>query len=109
MKFSVALAMLPLAMAGPAQESEAAAPLLRRGNILPGKYIVKLKEDSVRITSSSSALSLLSAEPQYTYNNIMKGFAASLDLATVEKLRQHPEVCETVKPNWWQEQKQKAN
>lgn len=93
MKFSIAVALLPLAMAAPAvEDASTLAPLLRRGNVKPGKYIVKLKDNAVHAAASSSAMSLLASEPKYTYNNVMKGFATSLDLKTLEKLRSHPDV-----------------
>mgnify|MGYP005988124529 CR=1 FL=1 len=93
MKFSIAVAFLPLAMATPAvEDASTLAPLLRRGNVKPGKYIVKLKDNVVHAAASSSAMSLLTSEPKYTYNNVMKGFATSLDLKTLEKLRSHPDV-----------------
>lgn len=92
MLLSVLLSIIPAVLAAPATEvSSGAAPLYRLQNNIAGKYIIKLKS-GVRVTAESSALQILGREPELTYNNVFKGFAASMDDETLNKMRNHPDV-----------------
>ena len=88
MKLSVVLALLPLAMALP-------APLLvpRAGSPIPGKYIVKLKNENLE-NLINTALKLLKKDPAHVYKfGNFGGFAAEISDDIVELLRNFPGVC----------------
>lgn len=89
MQLTTLIALLPVVLAAPAAES-GVAPLLKRGNH-NGKYIVKLKE-TAGIASGSSAMSILSSEPEHVYTNVLNGFSARMDQAAVDAMRRHPDV-----------------
>lgn len=86
------LSLLPLALAAPAPST---APVIepRGTTIIPGKYIVKMK-DGVNTTSVDSALSLIgSAAADHVYKaGAFKGFAGALDATTLSALQAHPDV-----------------
>ncbi|KAG6016052.1 hypothetical protein E4U54_002415 [Claviceps lovelessii] len=87
------LPLLTLAAATPSKRAEP-APLLSHGKdakIIPGKYIVKLK-DHVDASGFSSVVESLAAKPEQTYDSVFKGFATTLDEAGLKSLREHPDV-----------------
>ncbi|EPE06449.1 serine protease [Ophiostoma piceae UAMH 11346] len=99
------LSLLPLALAAPTAvlKRDQPAPVLRpRGaNLVEGKYIVKLREGVTLSTagiqdSVTSSLSTDSLEDiaDYVYGGAggFHGFALTLDDATLESLRQNPDV-----------------
>lgn len=67
------------------------APLFKpAGDIIPGRYIVKLKA-GVSV-AASGALSEHVSSAQNVYGSIFRGFAASLDEAELAYLRLSPSV-----------------
>ncbi|KFA62440.1 hypothetical protein S40285_06096 [Stachybotrys chlorohalonatus IBT 40285] len=94
MRSATLLALLPLALAAPAKRSST-APLLRpRGaDIVEGKYIVRMKADSVSASAAvDSAVASIAADADYTYSTTFTGFAASLTEEEVSALREDPSV-----------------
>ena len=94
MRSATLLALVPLALAAPsAVKRDAPAPVLapRDAKLVPGKYIVKFKKDSVS-TAVSSAIQSIAASADYTYAKHFNGFAASLTDAEIKKLRDDPNV-----------------
>ncbi|GAB0136708.1 putative subtilisin-like protease [Epichloe bromicola] len=87
------LPLLALAAAAPALRDGLAELLIPDDNstVIPGKYIVKLK-DSVGASGSSDVVKTLATEPHLTYDSIFKGFATELDEAGLQALREHPDV-----------------
>jgi hypothetical protein len=88
MHFLAALSLVPLVLAAP-------APVIqpRAGQIIPGKYIVKLKAGASDATLKSvmSKLGSSSATNVYTSSGF-KGFASKLDSATLATIQSLPEV-----------------
>ncbi|KAF2657879.1 subtilisin-like serine protease-like protein PR1A [Lophiostoma macrostomum CBS 122681] len=85
MHLSILLAALPLAFA---------APIItpRAGQIIPGKYIIKLKNDAVQALASE-ALDLLDSEPEHKWDfGGFKGFGAEISDEIVEKIAALPGV-----------------
>lgn len=81
------LAAVPLALA---------APIItpRSGDIIAGKYIVKMKS-SGEFSSIQSAMSVLESEPDFVYDmEKFQGFAATLSDEAVEQLSNNPDVCQ---------------
>lgn len=92
MRLSVLLSVLPLVMGAPATEKREPAALIKaKENAIPGKYIVKLREGSP-LAALEDALSKLNGKADAKFENVFKGFAASMDDALVEVLRHHPDV-----------------
>lgn len=95
MHASLILLALPLAFARPSHlRREEPAPVLRpRGaEVIPNKYIVKLKEGGGDFSIQSS-LNILPVEPEHVYDSKgFKGFAAELDDNTVAALQEDPNV-----------------
>jgi O-antigen ligase len=89
MRFELfAAALLPLALAAP-------APLIRprAGQAIPGKYIVKMKNDALQDVVEE-ALKYLSKKPAHVYGfGKYKGFAAELADDLVELLQNLDFVC----------------
>lgn len=92
MRLSVLLAILPATFAAPSVRAEPAS-IKRRENGIPGKFIVRLR-DEVSMSSVQSARALLKTEPERTYKNVFHGFAGSMDEEELEALRNHPDVCQ---------------
>lgn len=95
MKVSLSLlaALVPLALAAPITNEEA-APLLapRAGVAIPGKYIVKFKNDAVE-DIVQKALAFLQRDPDHVYSfGKWKGIAAEISDDIVELLRKLPGV-----------------
>jgi len=99
MRFSLAtilLAGLPAVFAAPAGADglDKRAPLLTArssSKAIPGKYIVKFKDNSPDGVLTTSTFSKLKADHVYSSPGF-KGFAASLDAASLDKIRSLPEV-----------------
>ncbi|VUC37993.1 unnamed protein product [Clonostachys rosea] len=91
MRVSALLSILPLVAAAPAAKREEIAPLHvpRDVEVIPGKYIVKLKDGTVSI---SSTISSIEAKPDFEYEGGFSGFAGALTEAEVQALRESPEV-----------------
>jgi hypothetical protein len=97
MKASMILALLPLALAAP-------APMLvpRAGTPIPGRYIVKMKNQNLE-QIINAALKLLNKDPAHVYGfGNFGGFAADMADDIVELIRNLPGVrlvCSLFKPN----------
>lgn len=88
--FSIMSVLAGLAIAAELQST--VAPLFRpAGEIIPGRYIVKLKSDGHLRTASDSVLKHVAAA-EHVYSNMFPGFAASLDKAELAFLRLSPSV-----------------
>ncbi|KAH9897423.1 subtilisin-like protein [Xylariomycetidae sp. FL2044] len=88
----VVLSLASLALAAPAKRA-APAPLLKpRGEVIEGKYIVKLYDDA-EVHALDATMSTLTAAADHVYGvEGFKGFAGSLDAAALETLQNHPSV-----------------
>lgn len=94
MRLNVLLSILPLVLAAPPQAKRSeSAPLHapETSDLIAGKYIVKFK-DASSLSSLDDAMNLLSEAPEHVYTEAFNGFSGSLDEATLEALRQHPDV-----------------
>ncbi|GAB1315274.1 hypothetical protein MFIFM68171_05484 [Madurella fahalii] len=100
MHFSTALlALLPAVLAAPAVEPlDKRAPVIaaRAGQVVPGKYIIKLKDDADddvldRAVGRLGKSGKSKAEHVYKGSKF-KGFAGKIDASTLEELRALPEV-----------------
>ncbi|KAI0546232.1 subtilisin-like protease PR1K [Xylaria curta] len=93
MRSAVIFAALPLALAAPSKRSSP-APLLkpRNGDVIEGKYIVKMKSNSgVHILEAHK--NMVASNVDYTYNsNQFTGFATSMTTEEVEALQNMPDV-----------------
>lgn len=91
MRLSIIAAVLPLALAAPVVEP---APLIEARGTQPiaGKYIVKLK-DNARLSIMDARKKV--EETEHVYENVIKGFSASLNDEEVERLRNDPDVSPT--------------
>ncbi|KAI3337549.1 subtilisin-like protease PR1K [Xylariaceae sp. AK1471] len=93
MRSATILAALPLVLAAPSKRASP-APLLKpeNGDIIEGKYIVKMKSGT-GVDALDSHKSLISSKPDYTYNfQKFNGFAASMTAEEVEALQNMPDV-----------------
>ncbi|TQV98079.1 hypothetical protein V2A60_006229 [Cordyceps javanica] len=91
MRLSLLLAILPAVLAAPTAKRDEPAPLhaARDGSTpIPGKYIVKFREGS----QAEGRVSIMAETADHVYNDVMQGFAGSLDEAALEELRNHPDV-----------------
>ncbi|KAI1451337.1 subtilisin-like protein [Annulohypoxylon moriforme] len=85
--------LLPLALAAPAKRA-APAPLIKpRGSqLVEGKYIVKLYENSA-ISALEDTMGNFEGDADHVYNvEGFKGFASALTADALEKLQNHPDV-----------------
>ncbi|NWF25310.1 S8 family peptidase [Streptomyces sp. PKU-EA00015] len=64
------------------------APLIRSANALPGRYIVTLGDTA----DATDMMGTVGAKALYTYTSAMRGFAANLSAAQLEKVRLTPGV-----------------
>lgn len=86
MRLSLLLAVLPVVLAAPVINP-------RAGTIIPGKYIVKMKNDALQ-EALQGALDLLEKTPHHTYSfGSYKGFAAEMTDAIVALVSKLPGVC----------------
>jgi subtilisin family serine protease len=92
MRAATLLALLPLAAAAPARRSSP-APIIRArdAQLVEGKYIVRMKSDSIQ-ASVTSAISSIAADADYTYSKSFNGFAASLSESELKALQADPNV-----------------
>lgn len=94
MRLNVLLALLPVVLGAPAKRSEPAPLLTPRGDadsLIAGKYIVKFRDVSA-LSVVDDALSVLDEAPEHVFKSLFRGFAATLDDATLQALRDHPDV-----------------
>ncbi|KAH7396922.1 subtilisin-like protease [Phaeosphaeria sp. MPI-PUGE-AT-0046c] len=87
MKLSILLALLPLALAAP-------APMIvpRAGSPIPGRYIVKMKNENLQ-NLIDTALKLLRKDPAHVYGfGTFGGFAADMADDIVDLMRNLPGV-----------------
>ncbi|KAI0455667.1 subtilisin-like protease PR1K [Xylaria acuta] len=93
MRSAAILAALPLALAAPSKRASP-APLLkpRNGDVIEGKFIVKMKS-STGVQILEAHKNLVASKVDYTYNsNQFTGFAASMTAEEVEALQNMPDV-----------------
>jgi hypothetical protein len=101
MHFSTALlALLPAAaLAAPTAEPIAKrAPIIaaRAGHVVPGKYVIKLREDASD-DALEAAISKLKNKAEHVYKHRkFKGFAGKVSSEVLDELRSLPEVS----PGW---------
>lgn len=87
MRSATLLALLPLAMAAPSKRSSPAPVIKPRGaQLIDGKYIIKMKSDTIS-TAVTSAISSIKADADYTYSSRFNGFAATLTPEELETLQ----------------------
>lgn len=100
MHLSSLLALASLALAVPAPVTKR-APVLqpRGGQIIPGKYIVKLQDDVADGTLDTVMSKLGSNRADHIYKGRFKGFASKIDAAVLDILRNIPEV--STRPQAW--------
>ena len=90
------MAVLPLAalaacsdVADPTSASvRTSAPVLSAADGIPGAYIVVLKDGA----SARSVAAVAGVSPRFTYQNVLNGFAASLNAGQLNALRNNPNV-----------------
>jgi subtilisin family serine protease len=88
------LALVPLALGAPAP-APAAAPIIspRGAQVIPGKYIVKLKEGAASGMVDSIVSKLGSTKPSHLYKGDgFRGFASKLDSKLLDLVARLPEV-----------------
>lgn len=91
----ILLSLVATAMAAPSARRELAPLLIPQGleaNVIADKYIVKLK-NSVSLASAESVASTLSNTPDHVFETVFHGFSGRLDQATLQSLRENPNVC----------------
>jgi hypothetical protein len=90
MHVSLLLSLLPAVLAAPkAKRSEPAPLIVPRGDpadLIPGQYIVKLRDDSP-FSVLDDAMRLFPNDADQIYNGTFNGFAAKLSESDVEALR----------------------
>lgn len=97
MHFSTAiLALLPAAFAAPTAEPlSKRAPLIaaRAGRVVPGKYIIKLKESASDDALEAAVSKLGASKADHVYRGRkFKGFAGKIEAPVLEELRALPDV-----------------
>ncbi|KAM7202625.1 Peptidase S8/S53 domain containing protein [Naviculisporaceae sp. PSN 640] len=97
MHFSTVLAFLPLALGAPATGGpiDKRAPLIQaRGvnaNVVPGKYIVKLKSGASEDTITK-LVGKVKSKSDFVYKGAFKGFAGKISDAELDAIRANPDV-----------------
>ncbi|KAK3365500.1 alkaline protease-like protein [Lasiosphaeria ovina] len=98
---SALLCLLPLALAAPApvpgpEPLAPRAPVIqpREGKLVPGKYIVKLKDGASNEALDAVISKFASIKPDHVYkaSSKFKGFASKIDSATLAKIQAIPDV-----------------
>ncbi|KAI1824487.1 proteinase T-like protein [Xylaria intraflava] len=90
MRFSALLALVPLALAAPSKRASPAPLYVPKGNLIQGKYIVKLDD---KVNAETLYKSMSAGEPDHVYNAPgFKGFASALTAQEVETLQNNPDV-----------------
>ncbi|KAL2130954.1 hypothetical protein VTI74DRAFT_5737 [Chaetomium olivicolor] len=98
MHFSTALlALLPAAFAAPAAEPQPVdkrAPIItaRAGRVVPGKYIIKLKEGVSDDAFNAAVGKLGKSKADHIYRGKFKGFAGKIEDAILDEIRTLPDV-----------------
>ncbi|KAK5659830.1 hypothetical protein OQA88_13293 [Cercophora sp. LCS_1] len=97
MKSATILALLPLALAAPAPGPiDRRAPIIqpRGADIIPGKYIVKLKDGASDAALSNAIGKIKKGKPQYVYKGAgkFKGFAGAIQDADLSEIQALPDV-----------------
>ncbi|KAJ4302487.1 hypothetical protein N0V88_002633 [Collariella sp. IMI 366227] len=98
MYFSTALlALLPVAFAAPAAEPQAIdkrAPIIaaRAGQVVPGKYIIKLKEGVSDDAFNRAIEKIGKSKADHIYRGKFKGFAGKIEDAVLDEIRTIPDV-----------------
>jgi len=85
----------PSAPVAPQQIKVPLAPVFSKGDAaIPGDYIVVFKDDVVTgpLSRASAVLANLVGTPKFSYDAVLKGFAATLTPQALEKLRADPNV-----------------
>ncbi|KAF2874492.1 subtilisin-like serine protease-like protein PR1A [Massariosphaeria phaeospora] len=86
MRFEILLAALPVVFAAPVIVPRAGTPI-------PGKYIVKFKNDIVTTSLFDDALSLLKEKPEHTFSfGKYRGFSGKISDDVVAKIKNLPSV-----------------
>ncbi|OAA70236.1 subtilisin-like protease Pr1B [Cordyceps fumosorosea ARSEF 2679] len=86
------LASFLASLAAAVELKSTVAPLFKpAGDVIPGRYIVKLKSDVSLLSVGKGILQHLSA-PSHVYGSVFYGFAARLDEAQLEFVRLSPSV-----------------
>lgn len=95
MRSATLLALLPMALAAPHAQvkRDYPAPVIvpRGGTHIEGKYIVRMKKDTIS-TAVSSAISSIKSDADYTYTRGFNGFAATLEADELSNLRNDANV-----------------
>ena len=92
MRASTLLAILPLACAAPSKRASPAPVLVpRNAQVIEGKYIVKFRDD-IPDAQFKSLMESVKEEADQVYTNVLFGFSAALDAASLERWRNHPDV-----------------
>jgi subtilisin family serine protease len=97
MHFSAALlALLPAALAAPTTGTiDKRAPIIaaRAGQVVPGKYVIKLKEGTADDALDAAIAKLGASKADHVYRSRkFKGFAGKLEAALLDEIRLLPEV-----------------
>jgi len=93
---SALLALLPLAIAAPTTSGpiDKRAPIIqaRSGQVIPGKYIVKLKDSAAESALNAVIAKLGKTKATHVFKGKFKGVASSLDDATLSAIQSLPDV-----------------
>ena len=97
MHFSTALlALLPAALAAPTTGTvDKRAPIIaaRAGQVVPGKYVIKLKDGVADDALEAAIAKLGESKADHVYRGRkFKGFAGKLEAALLDEIRLLPEV-----------------
>jgi hypothetical protein len=99
MRFELFLAALPFALAAPTIQTRAPIILPREGHAVPGKWILKMKNDALGHLLED-IFTKLNKDPEHVYEfGKFKGFSAELSDNLVEVLSRMPGVSE-LKIGW---------
>lgn len=102
------LALVPLALGAPAPAPEpVAAPIIspRGAQVIPGQYIVKVKEGVASAVVDAIVSKLGSTRPHQVYKGDgFRGFASKLDGKLLDLVSKLPQVSYLATlPNWYNE------
>ena len=106
MRFSTALlVLLPAVLAAPTAEPiSKRAPIIRAraGHVVPGKYIIKLKEGTSDDALNHAVGKLGKTKADHVYrSHKFKGFAGKIEAAVLDELRALPEVRTELPNSTW--------
>ncbi|KAK2599112.1 hypothetical protein QQS21_005453 [Conoideocrella luteorostrata] len=96
MRFSNLFVLLPAVLAAPLTERSEPAPLIEvqedvRAKVIPNKYIVMFR-NNIEVAQVQGAIGNHSVTADYVFEDVIKGFAGTLDDAAIEALRNRPDV-----------------